>query len=91
MQESKHESNNLQEAFLNHVRRGQVPVTVFLSNGVRLQGVIVAFDRFCILLRRESQTQLVFKHVISTVMPGAPVSLEHLEEGSVGAEGVEAP
>lgn len=91
MQESGRESNSLQEVFLNHVRRRQVPVTVFLSNGVRLQGVIVAFDRFCILLRRESQTQLVFKHVISTVMPGVPVSLGHLEGGPVEAEGVEAP
>ena len=73
---------NLQETFLNHMRRGKVPVTVFLTNGVRLQGVITSFDRFSILLQRDTQSQLVFKHVISTVMPGVPLSLEDLEGGS---------
>ena len=72
---------NLQETFLNHMRKGRVPVTVFLTNGVRLQGVITSFDRFSVLLQRDTQSQLVFKHVISTVMPGVPLSLEDLEDG----------
>ncbi len=66
---------NLQDTFLNHVRKQKVPVTVFLVNGVKLQGVITWFDNFCVLLRRDGQSQLVYKHAISTVMPGQPFSL----------------
>nr|WP_321308468.1 RNA chaperone Hfq [uncultured Sphaerochaeta sp.] len=66
---------NLQDAFLNHVRRQKVSVTIFLVNGVKLQGVITWFDNFCLLLRRDSQSQLVYKHAISTIMPGAPIQL----------------
>ena len=60
---------NLQDAFLNHVRKQKISVTVFLINGVKLQGVITWFDNFCILLRRDGQSQLVYKHAISTIMP----------------------
>lgn len=67
--------HNLQDVFLNHVRKGKVPVTVFLVNGVKLQGVITWFDNFSILLRREGHSQLVYKHAVSTVMPGQPVQL----------------
>ena len=67
---------NLQDAFLNHVRKSKIPVTVFLVNGVKLQGVITSFDNFCILLRRDGQSQLVYKHAISTVMPAQPFSLQ---------------
>ena len=56
---------NLQDAFLNHVRKQKISVTVFLINGVKLQGVITWFDNFCILLRRDGQSQLVYKHAIS--------------------------
>ena len=66
---------NLQDAFLNHVRKQKVPVTVFLVNGVKLQGVITWIDNFCVLLRRDGQSQLVYKHAISTVMPAQPFSL----------------
>lgn len=66
---------NLQDIFLNHVRKQKVPVTVFLVNGVKLQGVITWFDNFCVLLRRDGQSQLVYKHAISTVMPSQPFSL----------------
>jgi len=66
---------NLQESFLNHVRKQEVAVTVFLVNGVKLQGVITWFDNFCVLLRRGGQSQLVYKHAISTVMPAQPFSL----------------
>jgi len=64
---------NLQDSFLNQVRKEKVPVTVFLVNGVKLQGVITWFDNFCVLLRRDGQSQLVYKHAISTVMPSQPL------------------
>ncbi|MGF1445394.1 MAG: RNA chaperone Hfq [Pikeienuella sp.] len=66
---------NLQDAFLNHIRKSKIPVTVFLVNGVKLQGVITSFDNFCILLRRDGQSQLVYKHAVSTIMPAQPFSL----------------
>ncbi len=66
---------NLQDTFLNHVRKTKIPVTVFLLNGVKLQGIITWFDNFCLLLRRDGVSQLVYKHAISTIMPGAPVIL----------------
>jgi host factor-I protein len=76
-------TQNLQDAFLNHVRKQKVPVTIFLVNGVKLQGVITWFDNFCLLLRRDAQSQLVYKHAISTIMPGAPIQLfdpEHVSD-----------
>ena len=73
---------NLQDAFLNHVRKQKFSVTVFLINGVKLQGVITWFDNFCILLRRDGQSQLVYKHAISTIMPAQNVSLYEGEEPS---------
>lgn len=68
-------SQNVQDMFLNHVRKNKTPVTIFLVNGVKLQGIITWFDNFSVLLRRDGHTQLVYKHAISTVMPGAPVVL----------------
>ena len=68
-------SQNVQDVFLNFVRKNKTPVTVFLVNGVKLQGIITWFDNFCVLLRRDAQSQLVYKHAISTVMPAAPVQL----------------
>ena len=68
-------SQNVQDVFLNHVRKNKTPVTVFLVNGVKLQGVITWFDNFCVLLRRDGLSQLVYKHAISTVMPAAPIQL----------------
>ena len=75
-------SRNLQEVFLNNVRKSHVAVTVFLVNGVKLQGVITWFDNFCILLRRDGQSQLVYKHAISTIMPSQNISLYDGEEPS---------
>lgn len=66
---------NLQDAFLNSVRRSRTPLTIFLVNGVKLQGVVSWFDNFCVLLRRDGQAQLVYKHAISTIMPAGPVQL----------------
>lgn len=71
---------NLQDVFLNHVRKDKVPVTIFLVNGVKLQGVVTWFDNFCVLLKREGQAQLVYKHAISTVMPSHPITLWNGEE-----------
>ena len=72
---AQEKSQNLQDTFLNHVRKQKVPLTVFLVNGVKLQGVITWFDNFCVLLRRDGMSQLVYKHAISTIMPAAPISL----------------
>jgi host factor-I protein len=74
------DKQNLQDAFLNHVRKSKQPVTIFLINGVKLQGAITWFDNFCLLLRRDGQSQLVYKHAISTIMPGGPVNLYEGEE-----------
>jgi host factor-I protein len=64
---------NLQDIFLNHLRKQKTPVTMFLVKGVKLQGIVTWFDNFSILLRRDGQTQLVYKHAISTIMPTQPV------------------
>ena len=78
------DKQNLQDAFLNHVRKAKTPVTVFLINGVKLQGVITWFDNFCVLLRRDGQVQLVYKHAISTVMTGpADQSLRRHRRGLI--------
>ena len=69
------EKNNVQEIFLNTIRRNKTPVTVFLVNGVKLQGIVTWFDNFSVLLRRDGHTQLVYKHAISTVMPSGPIQL----------------
>ena len=63
-------AQNLQDTFLNHVRKNKMPLTIFLVNGVKLQGVVTWFDNFCVLLRRDGHSQLVYKHAISTIMPG---------------------
>lgn len=68
-------SQNVQDVFLNYVRKNKTPLTVFLVNGVKLQGVITWFDNFCVLLRRDGISQLVYKHAISTVMPSGPIQL----------------
>jgi host factor-I protein len=78
-------AQNLQDTFLNHVRKAKIPLTIFLVNGVKLQGVVTWFDNFCVLLRRDGHSQLVYKHAISTIMPGHPVQLfEGAEEPLTG-------
>ncbi|MDN3719372.1 RNA chaperone Hfq [Roseibium salinum] len=67
---------NLQDTFLNHVRKQKnASDDFFLINGVKLQGVVTWFDNFCVLLRRDGHSQLVYKHAISTIMPNGPVQL----------------
>ena len=66
-------SQNLQDTFLNQVRKQKIPLTIFLVNGVKLNGVVSWFDNFCVLLKRDGIAQLVYKHAISTIMPSQPV------------------
>lgn len=72
--------NNLQDVFLNQLRKTKAPVTLFLVNGVKLQGIVTWFDNFSVLLRRDNHSQLVYKHAISTVMPINPIQLFEEEE-----------
>ena len=72
-------TQNLQDTFLNSVRKTKTPLTIFLINGVKLQGIVSWFDNFCVLLRRDGHSQLVYKHAISTIMPGGPVNLNEQE------------
>jgi host factor-I protein len=71
--------NNLQDMFLNGLRRSKTPVTMFLVKGVKLQGIITWFDNFSVLLRRDGQAQLIYKHAISTIMPAQPLNLTDIE------------
>lgn len=73
-------SNNLQDVFLNTVRKSKTPVTMFLVNGVKLQGVITWFDNFSVLLRRDGHAQLIYKHAISTIMPSQRIDLGDIEK-----------
>jgi host factor-I protein len=73
---------NLQDVFLNHLRREKMPVTMFLVKGVKLQGIVTWFDNFSILLRRDGQSQLVYKHAISTIMPSQPVDAALFASGT---------
>ena len=68
-------SQNVQDVFLNNIRKNKTPVTIFLVNGVKLQGIVTWFDNFSVLLRRDAHSQLVYKHAISTVMPAHPIQL----------------
>jgi host factor-I protein len=71
--------NNLQDMFLNGLRRSKTPVTMFLVKGVKLQGIITWFDNFSVLLRRDGHAQLIYKHAISTIMPSHPIDLAEIE------------
>jgi host factor-I protein len=84
---SSDKTQNVQDEFLNHIRKQKTPVTIFLVNGVKLQGIVTWFDNFSVLLRRDGHTQLVYKHAISTVMPSMPIQLfEPEKEENVEAE-----
>ncbi len=65
----------VQEVFLRHLRDQRVPVTMFLKNGIKLQGYVTAFDRFCILLTRDGQSQIIYKQAISTIHPLPSIQL----------------
>ncbi len=68
-------NNNLQDVFLNAVRKSKIPVTMFLVKGVKLQGIITWFDNFSVLLRRDGQSQMIYKHAISTIMPAQVIDI----------------
>lgn len=72
---SDNKAQNVQDVFLNTIRKTKNPVTVFLVNGVKLQGIVTWFDNFSVLLRRDNMSQLVYKHAISTIMPTNPLQL----------------
>jgi host factor-I protein len=75
---------NLQDQFLNLLRKNKTPVTMFLVKGVKLQGIVTWFDNFSILLRRDGQSQLVYKHAVSTIMPSQPIDVRQF---AIAAEG----
>ena len=68
-------TQNLQDAFLNYIRREKIPVTLFLMNGFQLRGVVRSFDSFVVLIDADGRQQMIYKHAISTVAPARPVSL----------------
>lgn len=82
----KGKSPSLQDAFLNLLRKEKSPVTVFLVKGVKLQGIVTWFDNFSILLRRDGQSQLVYKHAVSTIMPGQPIDAGQFESQGSNAK-----
>ncbi len=73
-------SQNMQDVFLNNCRKDKKPVTVYLVNGVKLQGIITGFDNFSVVLRRNQHSQLVYKHSIATVVPSGSISLMPRED-----------
>jgi host factor-I protein len=77
-------AQNLQDQFLNLLRKNKTPVTMFLVKGVKLQGIVTWFDNFSILLRRDGQSQLVYKHAVSTIMPSQPIDVRQF---GIAAEG----
>ncbi|MFF2887478.1 MULTISPECIES: RNA chaperone Hfq [Paenibacillus] len=73
-------SINIQDTFLNQLRKDNIPVTVFLMNGFQIRGVIKAFDNFTIIIDSEGRQQMVYKHAISTFVPQRNVSLMQQEQ-----------
>jgi len=73
--------HRLQDTFLEHMQRKRTPVVVFLTNGVRLQGTVVGFDAYCVLLERDGQQQIVYKHAMTTAVPSGMVDLRDQSEG----------
>jgi host factor-I protein len=86
--QAKASGQNLQDQFLNLLRKHKVPVTMFLVKGVKLQGIVTWFDNFSILLRRDGQAQLVYKHAVSTIMPGTPIDAEQFQKAEQGSKKV---
>ncbi len=78
---------NLQDIFLNQLRKSKSPVTMFLVKGVKLQGIITWFDNFSVLLRRDGQSQLVYKHAISTIMPGPSFATDQIKSAFADGNG----
>lgn len=66
---------NLQDVFLNQVRKEKCPVTIFLTNGFQIKGVVQGFDNFIVFLESDGKQQLVYKHAISTIIPSKPIPM----------------
>jgi len=81
---------SLQDLFLNALRKSKTPVTMFLVKGVKLQGIVTWFDNFSVLLRRDGQSQLIYKHAISTIMPSGQIDTDAIIE-SVGETQKKSP
>lgn len=81
------DKKSMQDHFLNVLRKEKAPVTVFLVNGIKLQGIITGFDNFSVTLKRDAHVQLVYKHAISTVLPLAPVKFHDEDDGSSAQDG----
>lgn len=81
---------SLQDLFLNALRKSKTPVTMFLVKGVKLQGIVTWFDNFSVLLRRDGQSQLIYKHAISTIMPSNPIDIQAITD-AVGNEAKKSP
>jgi host factor-I protein len=73
-------SQNLQDTFLNTLRKDHTPVSIFLVNGIKLQGRVDSFDQYVVMLKN-TMVQMVYKHAISTIVPGKPVNMN--KEGDV--------
>lgn len=72
---------NLQDGFLNQVRKENIPVTVYLVNGFQLRGMVRGFDSFTVVLENEGKQMLVYKHALSTISPSRAVPLSQLQQG----------
>lgn len=79
-------NQNVQDVLLNALRKNKTPVTIYLANGVKLQGSITGFDNFSVVLRRGPQMQLIYKHAMATVVPSEPVRLFEPEAAGEAAE-----
>jgi len=75
---------SLQDPFLNTLRKERIPVSIFLVNGIKLQGQIESFDQFVVLLKN-AVSQMVYKHAISTIVPSRPVKIPQQQPGGEGA------
>ena len=82
---SRDNIHRLQDTFLEHLQRKRTPVTVFLTNGVRLQGTVVGYDAYCVLLERDGQQQIVYKHAMTTAVPIGSVDLRDQTDGPAPA------
>ena len=71
---------NLQDVFLNRVRKDKLPVTMFLMNGFQLRGAVTGFDSFVVVLDSEGKQQMIYKHAISTIVPAKTIGLSETED-----------
>ena len=77
---------NLQDTFLNQVRKENMLVTIYLVNGFQLRGIIKGFDNFTVVTEFEGRQQMVYKHAISTVMPSRPINFMAAAEANANAD-----